>query len=110
MLSAKTLPLRPENTAYAQELAINATKFGALSNETGQVEISWTVEAKESAEWLCLRWHEHGGPPVVAPSRTGYGTRLLQEGLEYDLDGAVTLDFEAGGLRYSVDVPIRMPE
>jgi two-component sensor histidine kinase len=56
------------------ELCTNATKYGALSNEEGRVEISWQ---KVDGRYR-LEWKEHGGPPVSPPVETGFGTRLLK--------------------------------
>jgi two-component sensor histidine kinase len=56
------------------ELATNAVKYGALSNSRGTVHISWTADKGV----LNFKWQEAGGPPVVPPSRRGFGTSLLR--------------------------------
>lgn len=82
------------------ELATNAVKYGALSNETGSVHLAW-----ELAEGLVLlKWREQGGPPVIEPTRTGFGTKLIRRAfgnsareieLEYAPSGvACTIAFE----------------
>lgn len=58
------------------ELATNASKYGALSAPGGKVRIVWRRSDEEQR--FLLRWEEVGGPPVVAPTRKGMGTRLLQ--------------------------------
>jgi PAS domain S-box-containing protein len=68
-----------------QELATNAVKYGALSNETGQVRIAW----RDGDDRLHLTWTEQGGPAVTPPSRRGFGTRLIERSLASDLDGEV---------------------
>jgi two-component sensor histidine kinase len=60
------------------ELATNAAKYGALSNETGKVTISWTITAEERNNRLNFKWQEKGGPPVTPPQRSGFGTSLLK--------------------------------
>lgn len=60
------------------ELTTNALKYGALSIETGRVKLSWSVDDKEV---LCLQWLESGGPAVIAPTRKGFGSRLVNMGL-----------------------------
>lgn len=55
------------------ELGTNALKYGALSVDTGAVKIAWTTVADE----VHLSWQETGGPPVVAPTKRGLGSRLL---------------------------------
>ncbi|NGM35603.1 histidine kinase [Methylobacterium sp. DB0501] len=84
------------------ELATNAAKYGALSAETGQVAVEWQV----GPGTLSLRWRESGGPPVAAPARTGFGTRLIRTSLERELAGEVRLDFAAGGLACLIAVPL----
>ncbi|KAB0264596.1 sensor histidine kinase [Microvirga brassicacearum] len=58
-----------------QELATNAVKYGALSNEAGEILIQWTLDATQVPPHLHLRWEERGGPAVQAPTRRGFGTR-----------------------------------
>jgi two-component sensor histidine kinase len=60
------------------ELAVNATKYGALSGDRGRVDITWTVVAEGTAELLTLVWRESGGPPVQPPTRSGFGSDLLR--------------------------------
>ncbi len=48
--------------------------------------------------YLHLSWKETGGPAVRQPSRTGFGSRLLQQGIARDLDGETHLDFAVEGL------------
>jgi two-component sensor histidine kinase len=44
------------------ELATNAAKYGALSNENGRVTVSWTITAEERSNRLTFKWQETGGP------------------------------------------------
>lgn len=89
------------------ELTTNAAKYGALSAEGGQVDIVWRVITGESgARRLAMEWRESGGPPVTAPRRRGYGTRLINGGVGHELGGTVHLDFDAAGLRCTLDVPL----
>ena len=73
------------------ELAVNATKYGALSNDAGKVEIGWTVREVPDGRVLTMTWRERGGPAVRAPTRKGFGTDLLaklstSEGVPYSLE------------------------
>ncbi|WP_245456909.1 MULTISPECIES: sensor histidine kinase [unclassified Mesorhizobium] len=79
------------------ELTTNAIKYGALSNSTGSISISWKVEEGETSRVLELDWHEKGGPPVARGKR-GFGTELLHRILEYEGGGGVTLNYEQSGL------------
>ncbi|GJD50185.1 hypothetical protein OPKNFCMD_2922 [Methylobacterium crusticola] len=87
------------------ELATNAAKYGALSVPGGQVAIAWQVEAGD----LCLRWSEHGGPPVAPPTRTGFGSRLIERSLARELDGTVTLRFPPEGVVCTIRAPLGEP-
>ncbi|MGI3903254.1 MAG: HWE histidine kinase domain-containing protein [Janthinobacterium lividum] len=87
------------------ELATNAVKYGAFSNDTGSVLIWWTVEAKSDGDRLRLRWEEKDGPPVVPPSRRGFGSRVIEQGLAYELGGTVDLKYQQGGVVCTIDFP-----
>jgi PAS domain S-box-containing protein len=78
------------------ELLTNACKYGALSNETGYVDIAWSVERRASVENLSLSWQEFGGPRVSAPSRSGFGSRLIETSLR--AYGEVNVAYESDGL------------
>ena len=81
-------------TLALHELATNAAKYGAFSREGGTVEIRWTIEG----DTLTLVWREQGGPTVVRPAKSGFGTRLLQRAIASDLGGTVAIDFAPAGL------------
>jgi two-component sensor histidine kinase len=85
------------------ELCTNATKFGALSVPAGRIEIAWTID--KGKDRLHLTWAEKDGPPVEAPSRRSFGTRMI-ETLGKQLDGEARLAYEPGGFVYSLDVPL----
>ena len=70
------------------ELATNAVKYGALSNDSGTVSIDWVIDERPDGRWLCFHWRENGGPPVTAPVRKGFGSRVIEQGLAHELDGA----------------------
>ncbi len=78
------------------ELATNAAKYGALSNETGMVHVSWNLEP--DGQRMKLRWEERGGPFVSQPPLRGFGLRLIEHGLAREISGTVTLDFRPEGL------------
>lgn len=84
------------------ELITNAIKYGALSNETGQVRLSWAVAANDGAVELTMDWREIGGPPVAAPRRRGFGSRLIDRALATELNGEVRLDYPADGVVFSL--------
>lgn len=90
------------------ELATNAAKYGALSNEAGRVRIRWRLD-DEGAGRLLFDWLEEGGPPVPGPpARKGFGSTLVEKTLSYELEGRVSLDYAPGGLRAALDLPLSL--
>jgi two-component sensor histidine kinase len=85
------------------ELCTNTTKFGALSRPNGRVEIAWAVD--DQTQRLRLTWTEKGGPPVGAPTRRSFGTRMMSS-LGQQLNGKVDLAYEPTGFVYTLDVPL----
>ncbi len=85
------------------ELCTNTTKFGALSVPAGRVEIVWKID--EEGLRLCLTWSERNGPPVHAPSRQSFGTRLMGS-LGQQLKGEVKLAYDPTGFVYVLSVPM----
>jgi two-component sensor histidine kinase len=101
-LAGERVWLQP-NTAVAlgmafHELATNAVKYGALSNEDGRVHVTWTLGSGPGARQLRIVWREIGGPPVEKPQRRGFGSRVIVGGLAHQLDGMVDLDFAPTGV------------
>ncbi len=88
------------------ELATNASKYGALSVPGGRIEMSWEKRGAGDEQRLHFRWVESGGPAVVEPPHKGFGTRLIAEGLAFELDGDVQLDFDPAGIRCTIDIPL----
>jgi PAS domain S-box-containing protein len=89
-----------------QELATNAVKYGALANATGEIRITWNVEPARPSPRLHLRWEESGGPPVQAPSRRGFGSRLIERSLSQELNGIARIEFRPTGIVCTVDAPL----
>jgi two-component sensor histidine kinase len=75
------------------ELAVNALKHGALSNDSGRVFIHWEVDDNE-LPLLRFKWMERGGPAVEPPARKGFGARLIERILAQDLGGVIHLHFD----------------
>lgn len=85
------------------ELATNAAKYGALSAADGIVQVSWQIKDGTN---LHLRWAERGGPPVTAPTRTGFGTELIQSMITYDLGGRLEQVFDMDGYGAEIVIPL----
>ncbi|WP_267965771.1 MULTISPECIES: HWE histidine kinase domain-containing protein [Methylobacterium] len=86
------------------ELATNATKYGALSNDEGHVGVSWRVDGDSDEGDLVLDWEESGGPPVKEPARRGFGSRLIRLGLVGT--GDVDLRYQPTGFRAEMRAPL----
>jgi PAS domain S-box-containing protein len=84
------------------ELCTNATKYGALSDSSGKVSVSWQIDGN----LVVLRWVESGGPPVRTPISKGFGSRLLERGLALELQGSVRLSFPISGVICDVEFPL----
>jgi len=80
------------------ELATNAMKYGALSNDTGQVELIWTAGRPCTDDEFRLTWLETGGPRPVKSHRKGFGSRIIENVLAQDFAGETTLTHHSGGL------------
>jgi two-component system, chemotaxis family, CheB/CheR fusion protein len=85
------------------ELATNAVKYGALSNEKGQVRVAWEILLSDAPKRCRLHWKENGGPLVKQPKHKGFGSLLLERALQYNL-GQAQLDFDPQGLVCSIQI------
>ncbi|MFO1061180.1 MAG: PAS domain S-box protein [Dongiaceae bacterium] len=108
-LDGPALRIRP-NAAVAlgmslHELATNAAKYGALSRPGGSVAVTWRQEQAGDGTMIAIEWRESGGPPVVPPTRRGFGSRLIERGLPRELGGSVELVFRPEGVLCSIRVP-----
>jgi two-component sensor histidine kinase len=84
------------------EIATNAAKYGALSNESGAVVLDWEIVEDSAGRQLRLIWTEAGGPPVVEPVQRGFGSRLIERSARDQLGGEATVDFLPRGVVYTV--------
>ena len=73
------------------ELATNASKYGALSTAQGEVSLGWVM-----GEAGCLiQWKESGGPHVAPPTRRGLGSRLISRHPAFE---KVEIDYRPEGV------------
>ena len=86
--SATTLAL------VIHELATNSLKYGALSAQSGLLDISGTSTDDE----VSLVWTERGGPPVSSNGEEGYGSKLLNRSVTRQLDGSIKTDWSDDGI------------
>jgi two-component sensor histidine kinase len=111
LIGSRILVYGPElslNAASAQaiglalhELSTNAGKYGALSADTGGVDIRWWTEG----DTLRMNWTENGGPPVSAPRRRGFGTTVMELMAERNVAGKVDLDYAPSGVTWRLTCP-----
>ncbi len=84
------------------ELVTNSAKYGALSDSSGSVHVIWRVDEDGSCG---IDWIESGGPPVLAPTRRGFGSTIIERSIPHDLGGEARLDFRLGGLQGHFRLP-----
>jgi len=106
------------------ELATNATKYGAWSVPDGKVAVSWHLESvapkvaengsaiqdgseEGQGDELVIRWAEEGGPTVSAPSKQGFGSAVIQFAVQRGLRGKMAAEYAAQGIRYTIRLPAK---
>ncbi|QWG22073.1 sensor histidine kinase [Bradyrhizobium sediminis] len=105
-MSGPDVPLSPRLSVVLSmilhEIATNAAKYGALSNDTGKVELDWEVITEDVKPQLRLIWTESGGPHVTKPEQRGFGSRLIERSARDQLGGEATVEFLPHGVVYTV--------
>lgn len=105
-LDGSDFRLRPKSAVALSmalnELGTNASKYGALSEGKGHVEIVWRIEDGRFA----LRWRESGGPSVRQPTRRGFGSRLIERGLAAELRGQAKIEYRPEGVVCIIEAPL----
>ncbi|CAO4144037.1 PAS domain S-box protein [Methylorubrum aminovorans] len=104
------------------ELATNAAKYGAFSVPGGRVGVDWAVshvrwreesrdgardEAREIEPVVTLTWAESGGPPVAAPTRKGFGSRLIERGFSGAVGGETQMIYAREGVTCRIRAPLK---
>lgn len=84
------------------ELATNAVKYGSLSIASGTVDVIWHVHDNR----FYLIWREQGGPPVLTPAKTGFGSRLIQN-LANEFGGTIKLDYQPAGVVCEIETGLQ---
>jgi two-component system CheB/CheR fusion protein len=85
------------------ELATNAAKYGALSKEKGQIDLSWELTGRNQSKVLNVIWQERNGPTPKQPTREGFGSKLIKTGIP---GSTVQQEFLPEGFRCTIQVPI----
>lgn len=85
------------------EIATNAAKYGALSNETGSLSVEWCADN----HYLDLQWTECGGPKIAgSPEKMGFGSALAHQSIASQLGGKIVRDWRNRGLFLNILVPL----
>ncbi|MDY6922421.1 MAG: HWE histidine kinase domain-containing protein [Pseudomonadota bacterium] len=103
-LSGPPIRLHPSQAVAVSlachELATNAAKYGALSSPGGRVKVAWNLAHNGQGErFMSLLWEETGGPPVEPPTRTGFGTRLINQTFAGEAGGRAEITYAREGIR-----------
>ncbi|GLR47508.1 HWE histidine kinase domain-containing protein [Sphingomonas astaxanthinifaciens] len=102
----KDMAIQPDAFATValvmHELITNAAKYGALKDASGTVSIRID---ELSDEGLAIYWKETGGAPVVAPTRRGFGSTIIERAIPHELGGEASVAFEPDGLRAAFRLP-----
>jgi PAS domain S-box-containing protein len=85
------------------ELATNAVKYGALSQDDGQVEIEWSARGAPADRTFSMSWSERNGPPVTPPTRRGFGTTVVDYLVKSSLDAQVVLEYAPSGVVWRIE-------
>jgi len=83
------------------ELATNAGKYGALSVDTGHVDVGWQLDG----DIFAMNWIESKGPPVSLPKRRGFGSTVVDPMVRQTINGEVHLDFIPSGVVWNLTCP-----
>ena len=102
----------PENAMVSislvlNELATNAAKYGALSQENGSVKITWVINRDDDPPSISLTWKEQGGPSINEPPLLkGFGSSLIKHSVTRNLKGTITKDWHEDGMTCSINFPL----
>jgi two-component sensor histidine kinase len=87
------------------ELGTNAAKYGALSNDAGQVTLTWGASDPGPQATFRLEWRESGGPVVAEPRRRGFGSSIMEHVLGPEFGGTVEVRYAPEGFVLVLTAP-----
>ncbi len=87
------------------ELVTNAAKYGALSAPGGRVKVTWGITGR-GPQHLELIWAERGGPKIDNLPKRGFGTELIERGVQFELEGETEIGAVDGGLHCRIVIPV----
>ena len=87
------------------ELATNAIKYGALSNDRGKIVVGWVTVQEGSRSYFEMTWTEVDGPPVKPPAHRGFGRKVIERMAAEAVQGEVDYRFDPDGVRWTLRAP-----
>ncbi len=84
------------------EVVTNARKYGALSNNSGEV---FVTTSKDEVGDISIVWRESGGPPVKIPTRRGFGSTILEQVIPFEVNGACIPQYLPHGFTLDIVLP-----
>ncbi|WSH64048.1 HWE histidine kinase domain-containing protein [Rhizobium ruizarguesonis] len=108
-MSGEDVLLEPQAFSTAalvfHELMTNSAKYGSLSGTgSGTVQLGWHRDDEGN---LRIGWREKDGPPVVEPTRHGFGSTIIRRSIPYDLGGKAEVRYVRDGLEADFCIPAR---
>jgi two-component sensor histidine kinase len=96
-------------TMVLHELCTNALKYGALSQTSGRVAVTWAEADSASGKSLAVIWQERDGPAVAPPpEKRGFGTRLMARA--FGEAGSANVAFDASGVSCRITLRLEPEE
>ena len=92
-------------TLAIHELATNSIKYGALG-DTGYIRIVWATEHRGDKQWLTLRWQETAPVRKTKQNRKGFGRKLIEERVPYELQGEGRFTVHDTGVLAELEFPL----
>ncbi len=88
------------------ELATNASKYGALANDTGTILITWEEMQSDNVSEFRMSWVERNGPPITAPESSGFGVKVSETMVKIALAGVIETKFDPAGFEWHLLCPL----
>ena len=109
-ISGPAVHLKPKQglglSLILHELSTNAAKYGALSTPEGRLDVSWRLGGDNGRETVSLHWEESDGLKVTAPTKKGFGTKLIERACRLELQGSVEQKYLPDGLIVELRFPL----
>ncbi len=92
-------------TLAIHELATNSIKYGALG-DSGYIRIVWSAEDRNGKPWVSLRWQETAPVRKTKQTRKGFGRKLIEERVPYELQGTGRFALHDTGVLAEIEFPL----